>query len=223
MKSFSAKSIPVIPMGLLAVTILLMLPSSINAQTDDRASHGRPTPAGLSPPVQPRPPSIRERQFKVLEMEREAAKPRTPEEEKLALAQIAEDFEKIQVINNKMMGATMRAASPDYARIAETTAEIKMRANRMKDNLRLSKVDSNEAEKSPSYKRAQDVDGMRTSLLSLDGSIMSFIKNPIFKNPSVLDMEQAGKASRDLETIIELSNLINKDAQRLSKPPEKTH
>jgi hypothetical protein len=223
MKSFSAKSISVIPIGLLVVTILLMLPPSINAQNDDRESHGRPTPAGLSPPVQPRPPSIRERQFKVLEMEREAAKPRTPEEEKLALGQIAEDFEKIQVINNKMMGATMRAVAPEYARIAETTAEVKMRANRMKDNLRLSKVDSNEGEKRPGYKKAQDAEGMKASLLSLDGSIMSFIKNPIFKNPGVVDVEQAAKASRDLETIIELSNLINKDAQRLSKPTEKTH
>jgi len=55
---------------------------------------------------------------------------------------------------------------------------------------------------------------MKASLLSLDGSIMSFIKNPIFKNSGVVDVEQAGKASRDLETIIELSNLINKDAQR---------
>lgn len=43
MKSFSAKSIPVIPIALLAVTILLMLPPSINAQTDDRQSKGRPT------------------------------------------------------------------------------------------------------------------------------------------------------------------------------------
>lgn len=223
MKSFSAKSISVIPIVLLAVTILLMLPASINAQNDDRESHGRPTPSGLNPPVQPRPPSIRERQFKVLEMEREAAQPRTPEEEKLALAQIAEDFEKIQVINNKMMGATMRAVAPDYARIVQTTAEIKMRAGRMKDNLRLSKADSREGEKSPSYKKAQDAEGLKASLLSLDGSIMSFIQNPIFKNPGVVDVEQAGTASRDLETIIELSNLINKDAQRLSKPGEKTH
>jgi hypothetical protein len=222
MKSFSAKSISVIPTPVLAITILLMLPPSISAQNDDRESHGRPTPAGLSPPVQPRPPSIRERQFKILEMEREAARPRTPEEEKLALAQIAEDFEKIQVINNKMMGATMRAVAPDYARIAETTAEIKMRANRMKDNLRLSKVDSNDGEKSPGYTKAQDAAGMKASLLSLDGSIMSFIKNPIFKNPGVVDVEQATKASRNLETIIELSNLVNKDAQRLSKPAEKT-
>jgi len=83
-------------------------------------------------------------------MEREAAKPRTPEEDKLALAQIAEDCEKIQVINNRMMGATMRAVSPDYARLDEVTAEIERRANRMKENMRLAKVSANQGEKSSS-------------------------------------------------------------------------
>jgi len=221
MKSFSAKSIPVMPIALLAITILLAPP--ISAQTDDRESHGRPTPGGLVPPASPRPPSIRERQFKMLEMEREAAKPRTPEEERLALAEIAEDFEKIQVINNKMMGATMRAVAPDYARIAEVTAEIKTRANRIRGNLRLAKMSANNGEKSSNYKKVQDAAGMKASLLSLDGSIMSFIKNPIFKNPGVLDVEQSEKASHDLENIIDLSNLINKDAKRLSRPTEKTN
>jgi hypothetical protein len=223
MKSLSAKSIPVIPIALLAITTLLLLAPSISAQTDDRESHGRPTPGGLVPPGSPRPPSIRERQFKMLEMEREAAKPRTPEEERLALAEIAEDFEKIQVINNKMMGATMRAVAPDYARIAEVTAKIKTRANRIRENLRLAKVSANNGEKGSNYKKAQDADGMKASLLSLDGSIMSFIKNPIFTNPGVVDLQQADKASRDLESIIELSNLINKDAARLNKYSDKAH
>ena len=222
MKSFSSKSLPVTPIALLTMGILLMLPLAINAQTGDGRSTGRPTPGGLNRPVA-RPPSIREREFKVLEMEREAAKPRTPEEEKLALAQIAEDFQKIQVINNKMMGATMRAAVPDYARIAEVTAEIKMRANRLKENLRLARVTANQIEKDPNYKKPQDAEGMKASLLFLDSSVMSFIQSPVFKNPGVIDVEAAGKASRDLETIIELSNLINKDAQRLTKPTEKIH
>lgn len=222
MKSFSAKSISVLPIVLLAVTIVLALPPSVNAQTDDRESKGRPTPGGLVQPEGPRQPSIRERQFRVLEMEREATRVRTPEQEKLALAQIGEDYEKLQVINNKMMGTTMRAVAPDYARIAETTAEIKMRAKRMKENLRLSKVGPTKDEKGPDYKKAQDAKGLKASLVSLDGSIMSFVKNPIFKNPGVVDVEQAEKASRDLETIIELSNLINKDAQRLGTSAQKT-
>ena len=166
-------------------------------------------------------PSIRERQFKILEMEREAAKPRTTEEEKLALAQIAEDYERIQIINNKMMSKTMPAAAPDYASIADTTAEIRKRASRLRDNLRLPQAASEEATKPPLPRQAVDAARMKAALLSLDGSIMSFIKNPIFKNPGVVEVEHAARAKRDLDTIIEFSQLIRKDAERLSKSPEK--
>jgi hypothetical protein len=222
MKTFSAKSTRVNQTVLLAVAILLLLPASISAQQRERPSGtARPSPTGGRVPEQPRLPSVRERQFKVVEMEREAARARTPEEEKLALTQIAEDFEKLQVINNRMMGATMRAVAPDYARVAETTAEIKKRAHRIKDNLRLPKVAAAKDEKGFSYKKAQDTEVMKANLLALDGSIMSFIKNPIFTNPGVVNVEQAEKASRGLETIIELSNLISKDAEKLSKPSAK--
>jgi hypothetical protein len=201
----------------------LLHSSSVSAQPRQPASGKvRPSPTGGTVPEMPRLPSIRERQLKILEMEREAARARTPEEEKLALTEIAEDYEKIQVINNKMMGATMRAAVPDYARIAEVTSEIGRRANRMKENMRLPKALPNQNDEKASYKKPHDVSGMKANLLVLDASIMSFIKNPVFKNPDVLDVEQASKASRDLESVIELSNLINKDAQRLNKPTEKT-
>lgn len=204
-----------------AAAILLLIAPSISAQGDPTGKT-RPSPSGGSVPEMPRQPSIRERQLKIIEMEREAAKVRTPEQEKLALAEIAEDFEKIQVINNKMMAATMPAATPDYAKIVEDTGEIKTRATRMKENLRLSRPDPRESEKSPSYKKTQDAAGMKANLLSLDGSIMSFIKSPIFTNHDVVDVEQASKASHDLETIIEFSGLINRDAQKLKKLAEKT-
>jgi hypothetical protein len=224
MKSFSAKPGTVIRIMLATVTILLLIATTISAQQGQAPTGAmRPSPTGGSVPERAAQPSVRERQNKMLEMERDAAKVRTPEQEKLALAQIAEDYEKIQVVNNKMMAATMNAVAPDYARIAEVTAEIKVRANRMKENLRLAKPAANKGEKRSGYKNVQDAAGLKTNLLSLDGSIMSFIKSPIFRNPNVVDVEQAEKASRDLENIIEFSNLINKDAQKLSKPKEKTN
>ncbi|HEV7744069.1 MAG TPA: hypothetical protein VGO56_03640 [Pyrinomonadaceae bacterium] len=225
MRSFSAKSSSsVIRLVLLAATISLLIAPAISAQTSGASPSGtaRPSPTGGSVPEMARQPSIRERQMKITEMERAAAKVRTPEQEKLALAQISEDYEKIQVVNNKMMAATMPAASPDYGRVAEVTAEIKLRANRMKENLRLLKPDPRDSEKSPSYKKSQDAATLKANLLALDGSIMSFVKSPIFMNPAVVDVEQAAKASRELETVIEFSSLINKDAQKLKKLAEKT-
>lgn len=219
MKIFPAKSV-----HLISVLLPLIVPVSLpSASAQDRAPTGaaRPSPTGGAVPESARQPSVRERQNKITEMEREVAKVRTPEEEKLALAQIGEDFEKLQIINNKMMSVTMRATTPDYPHIADTTAEIKRRANRMKENLRLARVEGRKDEKARAYKKAEDAGGVKANLLSLDGVIMSFIKNPIFTNPGVVNVSQAEKASRDLEAILELSHLINKDVQRLSKQTRK--
>jgi hypothetical protein len=221
MKSFSAKSSMVFRVALPAAVSLLLAASAVSAQQGDPTGRTRPSPTGGAVPEAARQPSIRERQLKIIEMEREATKARTPEQEKLALAQIAEDFEKIQVINNKMMAATMPAVGPDYGRVAEVTAEIKMRANRMKENLRLPKPDPGASEKRPSYKKSQAAAELKTNLLTLDGTIMRFIKSPIFTNPEVVDLTQANQASLELETIIEFSGLINKDAQKLKKLADK--
>ncbi|MEO8435230.1 MAG: hypothetical protein ABI596_10070 [Pyrinomonadaceae bacterium] len=213
----------------MAFIILLNAAPFVRAQTGGRPTPGtpnpsgpvRPTPGGLKTPPAQRAPSIREREFKINEMEREAAKPRTSEEEKLALAQIAEDYERIQTINNRMMSTTMPAAAPDYASIADTTAEIRKRAKRMLDNLRLPKAEEEGPAKGPEHHKAADAAGIKAALLSLDGSIMSFIKSPIFKNTGVVEVEQATRARRDLEIIVEFSQLISKDAERLTKSSAK--
>jgi hypothetical protein len=216
MKNFLLKSISIVPILLFIITVFLLVSPRTSAQQREAPTGAiRPSPTGGGVPEQPRQPSIRERQNTLREMELEAAKIRTPEEEKLALVEIAEDFEKMQLVNNKMMSSTMRAATPDYQRVAESTAEIKSRAVRIRENLRLAKP--KEDEKRPSHKKADNAAQLKASLLSLDGTIMSFIKNPIFTNPAVVNLEQAAKASTDLETIIALSQFISKDAQRLGK------
>lgn len=202
--------------GFLALAILIPA-SVVYGQRGGASGTGRPAPGGHRRPVATPQPSIRERQFKILEMEREAAKPRPPEGDKIALAQIAEDFERIQVINNKMMAATMSAAPINYENIASTTAEIRKRANRIKDNLQLPKEDSDKALKASEHKPLVDAALMKAALLSLDDSIMSFIRNPIFKNTSVVNLEHAAHARRDLDTIIERSHVISKEAERLNK------
>ena len=152
----------------------------------------------------------------MLEMERELAKPLTPEEEQLALSQIAEDYKQIQIVNNKMMAAVMPGAMPKYGEVMETLGEIRNRATRLKQNLRLGKMETEKNGKAE-YKPARTVQDMKSALLALDGSIMSFVNNSIFKNPEVVDVKEAAKAKRDLEIIIERSQLIKKDADHLNK------
>lgn len=219
MKGVSAKSIPLTSAAALLAITAFPTPA-VKAQTERSRPNTASPVGGTTASSETRPPSIRGRQLMMDEMAREAARPRTPEIERVALTQIAEDFKRIQILNNKMMSSTMKSATPDYESIANTTAEIRKRANRIRNNLDLPKAVSEETVIKPE-KPTVDAAGMKAALLSLDESIMNFIENSIFQNPSVIDVEQATKASRDLETIIESSRLINKDAERLSNLSKK--
>lgn len=63
---------------------------------------------------------------------------------------------------------------------------------------------------------------MKANLLVLDEAIMSFIKNSIFQSPRVIDLAQAVKARNEIDEVIQLSELIKKDAERLRKTSEET-
>lgn len=222
MRSISAKSIPLTSIAPLLVITFLLVSASTEKAHAQRNRPNTASPVGGTSVSQPHAPSIRERQLMMDEMAREASRPRTSETERVALTQIAEDFKRIQMLNNKMMSSTMKAAMPDYEGIATSTAEISKRAKRIRNNLSLPKAVSEESGKGSEHKRAVDAAGIKAALLSLDGSIMNFIENPIFQNPNVIDVEQAVKASRELETIIETSGLITKDAERLTSTSKRS-
>lgn len=216
MNQVSAKSHSIV-LALLTLFALLALTISANAQSGPRGTLPRPsTPSSRTPPPQP-PPGLGAWEFKIPHMEREAARPRTSEEEKLALAQIAEDYQQLQLINNRMMGGAMSRPVINFQDIAEATAEIKRRANRLRENLRLPEPEKSESAKTTLPLQVNNAAQMKAALLDLDHSIMSFIKNPIFKNTSVVDLKEATKASRDLVTIIKSSQLLSKEARKLSK------
>jgi hypothetical protein len=214
MRGGVARSIP-ISFFLLPVAVA-GLSNSVCAQA--RRPTAAPPPGSSSNP-NTQPPSILERQYLMRAIEIDASKPPpTAEQKRLALAQIAEDYTQIQIINNKMMSATFRAPVPNYASIAETTAEIGKRAGRIKTNLPLPADDKSDADaKPPEYHSVVDPATMKASLLSLDARIMSFVNNPIFKNTSVVEVTEAARAKRDLDNIVEFSNRIGKDAKTLSR------
>jgi hypothetical protein len=201
-----------------AALLLVLLGAAPAARAQSSGGH-RPRPAGTAPAPAPQThgPSIRERQIVMAEMEKEAAKPADERKPALPLEQIAEDFERIQAVNNRMMAAVMRAESPDYRLVSDSTAEIRKRAARLKTNLPLPEPEEKEGEKAAEYKSPEDVAQLKATLLRLDGALMSFVKSPVFKNPDVVNADDAARARRDLEEVIELSRLLNKDAGRLSK------
>ncbi|HEY5883404.1 MAG TPA: hypothetical protein VIT88_01885 [Pyrinomonadaceae bacterium] len=215
MKSTPNRFVGVIPSCLLVLGLLLLAPA-INAQRNPA-----PPPAPIRPAEEMRPAPLSERQFIMMEMERRAAEPRTEEQQRLALAQIAQDYREIQVVNNKMMSVSIPSAAPNFMTIAKSLEEIRKRAGRLKENLRLAESKGKSPTKTK-YKQVETTAELKSQLLILDESIMRLVKNPIFKNPDVVDVNEAAKARGELEFIIVTSQLIGKDADRLNKSAEKT-
>lgn len=193
-----------------SVAFILFVCAGTEARQRPRHPPPRPQPPNMNP-------SIRERQMKMIEMEREMNRP--PAERKgaeLALAEIGEDYERIQVVNNRMMAAVFNAQAPDYAGVAAATAEIGKRAARLKSNLHLPPP-AESAEKRTALAEPADAAALKKLLLTLDASLMSFVKSPLFESVDVLDAAAAAKARADLEAVIELSHFINKSAERMAK------
>ncbi len=141
--------------------------------------------------------------------------------ERLLYQQINEDFRRMQEVNNQMMRAIFQAtpSNPsntiDFKHLTRSLTEINKRASRLKSNLRLPKE---EAERPPHATHdILTIEQLKQSLLMLDDLVMSFIDNPTFENPGVVDLEQSAKARRDLEGIVEHSQLIKMKAEKLGK------
>jgi hypothetical protein len=182
-----------------------------------RPSNAEHAPQPTTPSSIPRAPSVRERQLVMDEMRREMGKEAPPRKsEELRMSEVAEDYRDLQQVNNRMMSAVMRAKEPDYGLINKSAADIRRRAERLRENLALPAPESKGGAKAEP-KPAADAAGMKAALLALDRSIMSFVRSPLFKNTDVLDAEAAAKAARDLAEVIERSRLAAKDAERLGK------
>jgi hypothetical protein len=125
----------------------------------------------------------------------------TEKEQRLALAQIKEDFERMQVVNNQMMRAVATGDSLDYKLVSESLEEINRRAKRLKENLRMQDVEAKEG----GGDKVAGVADVKASLSTLDDFIMSFVQSPLFQNPKLIDADQRAKAGSDLENIIGLS------------------
>jgi hypothetical protein len=136
-----------------------------------------------------------------------------------ALPQIKEDFERIQLIEREMMRSVFTNNSVDYQQILKTTAEIKKRAMRLRTNLAYPEPDNRQDGTKGRPSQEEDI---KVSLVRLDQTIMSFVTNPIFQlTQQVVDAHTATRAGSDLRDIVELSEAITKNLERLNKAHSK--
>jgi hypothetical protein len=130
-------------------------------------------------------------------------------------AEVRQDTERIQFFNTEMMRSVSVSAPPDYDRIIKSTGEIKKRAERLRLNLRLPKLEKSEQPLAES--EIADNQSLAASLKRLDELVRHFGANPLPRlgNAGVLDVAAVADARRDLFGIIALSDHIRKSAKRL--------
>ncbi|HEV8429152.1 MAG TPA: hypothetical protein VGQ41_14720 [Pyrinomonadaceae bacterium] len=125
------------------------------------------------------------------------------------MAQTAEDFDRILTLHNEIARTISSNNAIDYRFVSEATAEIKKRATRVQSSLVLGLS----AEDAPVKEKAEPE--LKDSLIKLCKGIRAFVTNPMIENPNTVDAQQLIRAKRDLESFIQLSGLIKKEADKL--------
>lgn len=153
--------------------------------------------------------SRREWQLRNFGTETEAPKDRRQIE--ALMKQTEEDFTRILTLHNEIARAIASKDSLNYNFVSEAATELKKRGTRVQSTLALGI--SNEDEQ---VKVATEPE-MKDSLIKLCKEIRAFVTNPIIENPNTVDAQHLARAKQDLESFIQLSGLIKKDAERLNK------
>jgi hypothetical protein len=172
------------------------------------AAHPQGTPPRREDPLQSKLQNARQ-----LEMIEAALmrRPASPNDRNITLAQIREDFWRIQLANDELNTLLSSPAVIDSRLIAKTSSEIRTRAKRLKENLALPR-----SEKDSRPKTGLDVTDFRSSIAMLSRLIDSFVSNPMLSQRHVVDATLSLKARRDLEDIIALSG----DLKRIAAKPK---
>ncbi len=131
---------------------------------------------------------------------------------KVLLAQVQEDFTKLQETNNALMESIEKSGQLEPEIIAKSITEILFRAKRLQEDLTESKPTN------PDIKPAEipaDLTQLKGLLNTLDNTIVEFAHNRVFKEASAEDKQLAVKALSDLDKIVYLSTQISKGLQKI--------
>ena len=130
------------------------------------------------------------------------------------MAQTEEDFNTMLGLHNEIARALTSSRPLDYHFMSNATGEIRKRAHSIQSNLVLSLPP--EEIKHVEMPATTTESEMKDRLVKLCKQIRSFVTNPVIEQPNLIDAEKLAIAKQDLESIIQLSAQIKKDADQLS-------
>src|SRR5688572_9008793 len=146
------------------------------------------------------------------EMEGKNRKPVNSKQSQAIKTQIKEDFEALQTAYNEIV-INLQSGSLERDFVLEASADVKKYSARLKENLALPEPEKDAANETAA-KEEPNLSDRRKSLRALCRHIYNFVTNPIFNEPTGLDVEQAANARREIDKIIELSEKIRETAEK---------
>ena len=179
---------------------------------------GLAMPANNNPKTASQEREIREGTLRSVELNA-AADNRGQERIEAAVAKVKEDFTRIQIVRNQIARSLVARIPIEYRLVSHQTEEINKRANRLMMYMVSRAPDDKEnVPKDPATLGSENMTGALVQLCKL---IDGFVENPALKNAATIDAQHLdkarmdkAKADRDLFSIIELSNRIQKTADR---------
>ena len=155
------------------------------------------------------------REYQLRNFGNESNAPKDRRQIEALLSQTEEDFNRILTLHNEFARLLTASKPIEYNFITEASAEIKKRASRLQSTLNLHQLpaDTPVVEKTDEFDDAQ----LKDALFRMCKQIKSFVTNPVIANPNTVDAEQLTNARRDLESLIQLSGHIKKEAGKKHK------
>jgi hypothetical protein len=191
--------------------VLFTLPLVLFSVTPVFAQGGPPPPTDRVNAERIRQQEMSRREYQLRNFGTEPGAPKDKRQVEALMAQTEEDFNRILILHNEIAHALTSKNDLNYGFVSEATAEIKKRATRVQHSLALG-LSSEEALEREKFKD----EPVKDSLIKLCNQIRSFVTNPSIENPNTINAEQMTKARRDLESLIQLSDRIKKEADKLS-------
>jgi hypothetical protein len=195
----------------LAVAALVLSAASAGA-----ARQIAPAPSARRDPDMDR---IRDQQKREMQLRKGGVEAERPPDEravKAAVKQLGEDFRRLQVIRNDVARALVAGVPLDYGRVSEQAAEVRKRALRMQTYLALRDPKAEEKQQHAEAAAPGERE-LKEALVRLCKRIDSFVANPRFTSPDVVNVEGNERAGRDLREIISLSAAVREGAGRLGR------
>lgn len=198
---------PALSLAAFALLVLVFILSPVAAHARQRGDHAA---------REARRTEMQMRQRALWDLEKlKNARPARMPDRRPAYREVAEEFQQLQLVNYSLAGASDPKVPLDYAQIRKQSSEVRKRAARLKDYLLLPELD--EAQKPHRGEEMLTPETLRAAVGALDVLVKSFVWNPVFQRPDVVDLEQSSKASRDLAGILSLSEQIRRSAEELGR------